>query len=77
MSSTLWTHLDERGAAEEEAEHVGHDVVTDHAGNWHDEPVQTERSLYQTVFMKQQLLFQELWKKHLQADHLNTPSADK
>lgn len=38
----LRTDLDERGAAEEEAEHVGHDVVTDHAGNGHDEPTHTE-----------------------------------
>lgn len=33
------TDLDEWGAAEEETKHVGHDVITDHAGNWHNEPV--------------------------------------
>lgn len=31
-------HLDEGRAAEEEAKHVGHDVVTDDAGDGHDEP---------------------------------------
>lgn len=40
------TDLDERGAAEEETEHVGHDVITDHTGNWHNEPVQTQRPLH-------------------------------
>lgn len=30
--------LDERGAAEEKAKHVGHNVITDHTGNWHNEP---------------------------------------
>lgn len=38
MESSRVTHLDERGATEEETKHVGHDVVTDDAGNWHDEP---------------------------------------
>lgn len=32
------TNLDERCAAEEEPEHVRHDVIADHAGNWDDEP---------------------------------------
>lgn len=32
------TNLDERRAAEEEPEHVGHDVVADHTGNRDDEP---------------------------------------
>lgn len=33
------TDLDERSAAKEEPKHVGHDVVTDHTGNWNDEPI--------------------------------------
>ena len=58
------TNLDERGAAEEETKHVRHDVITDHTGNWHDEPIQTqtefvqeshfrlsENTLYETTYM--------------------------
>lgn len=33
--------LDEGGASKEEAKHVGHDVVTDHAGDGNDEPGET------------------------------------
>lgn len=33
--------LDEGGASKEEAKHVGHDVVTDHAGDGNDEPDET------------------------------------
>lgn len=43
------TDLDERGAAKEETEHVGHDVVTDHTGNWHDEPVETKEAFQRTI----------------------------
>lgn len=32
------TNLDERSAAEEEPEHVGHDVIADHTGNRDNEP---------------------------------------
>ena len=32
------TNLDEWCAAEEESEHVCHDVIADHTGNWDDEP---------------------------------------
>lgn len=42
------TNLDERGAAEEETKHVGHNVITDHAGNWHNEPIQTKKSWCQS-----------------------------
>lgn len=52
------TNLDERGAAEEETKHVGHNVVTDHTGNWHNEPVQTNKSharLNLTRWMKQNI----------------------
>lgn len=39
------TNLDERGAAEEEAKHVGHNVIADHTGNWHNEPTKKEFTL--------------------------------
>lgn len=38
------THLDEGRAAEEEAKHVGHDVVTDDAGDRHDEPGRQQKN---------------------------------
>ena len=34
----LRAQLDERSLAEEEAEHVSHDVVADDHGDWHYEP---------------------------------------
>lgn len=40
------TNLDERSAAEEETKHVGHNVVTDHTGYWHNEPIQTQKSFH-------------------------------
>lgn len=40
--TTIITNLNERGAAEEETKHVRHNVITDHTGNWHDEPIGTE-----------------------------------
>lgn len=44
LLENLWTvernDLDEGSSAKEEAKHVGHDVVTDHAGNGNDEPVE-------------------------------------
>lgn len=43
------TDLDERGAAEEEAKHVGHDVITDHTGNWHNEPIETKKSFLKSL----------------------------
>lgn len=45
---TIMTNLDERGAAEEETKHVGHNVITDHTGNWHNEPIWTKKSFHQS-----------------------------
>lgn len=43
----MQTDLDERGAAKEESKHVGHNVITDHTGNWHYKPIQTRESSHQ------------------------------
>ena len=55
----IQTNLDERGAAKEETKHVSHNVITDHTGNRHNEPMKTKESSHQsrsksiiTCFMK-------------------------
>lgn len=45
----IQTNLDKRGAAKEETKHVGHNVITDHTGNWHNEPIQTQESSHQSL----------------------------
>lgn len=46
------TNLDERGAAEEETKHVGHNVITDHTGDWHNEPIQTKNEFTSNSYMR-------------------------
>lgn len=46
------TNLDERGAAEEETKHVGHNVITDHTGDWHNEPIQTKIEFTSNSYMR-------------------------
>lgn len=40
------TNLDKRGSPKEETKHVGHDVITDHTRNGHNEPDHTKNSLH-------------------------------
>ena len=41
LPGLLWTELDERSSAHEEAKHVGHDVIDDDHHDRHDEPDET------------------------------------
>lgn len=36
-------YLDEWGPAKEEAKHIGHDIIADHAGDGHNEPVKKKK----------------------------------
>lgn len=38
----LWGQFDQRSFAEEEAKHVGHDVITDDHGHWNQQPDNTQ-----------------------------------
>lgn len=40
------TNLDKRGSPKEETKHVGHDVITDHTRDGHNEPDHTKNSLH-------------------------------
>lgn len=44
------TNLDKRGSPKEETKHVGHDVITDHTRNGHNEPDHTKNSLGVWIF---------------------------
>lgn len=43
------TNLDERGAAEKEAKHVSHDVITDNTGDGHNKPAHTTNCVIQKL----------------------------
>jgi hypothetical protein len=45
----LGAQLDERGLAEEESEHVGHDVVDDHHQDGQDEPDERLEHVLETI----------------------------